>query len=365
MQVKAVLGIFCDNALSALETYQSQLQIEDGTIFFVRLVSTWWKVVNVKRPTTGVRKRDPLQDPITSMDSPQVKILREFLQFLLDWKSPTLTSLSSMTMPGLRLTVTSLINVTQRLLNDTSFSYVLLGKFQSDVIESRFGEYRQLGGARYHVSVSDVFQSETKVRLKQLISRTKTHGPIRIQLSEVNECADDPPFSSQVFNQDIPNDYFYFLSVSDMSKPELETVGYVAGYIQKKNDANCIACGILPKIASKHVENINRGGLTQPSFMLIQHVEFWLQIFKTIVRDRESDFFSNANIRSFLCSLLFKVVQMESSHFHENDESCIKNSIFTFSNIILKDYCMLQNRKISDKKNDLSLKRKLKKLSNQ
>ncbi len=50
-----------------------------------------------------------------------------------------------------------------------SYQYVLLGKFQSDPIESRFGWYRQLAGANYFLSVRQFLEAEKCIRLKSLL----------------------------------------------------------------------------------------------------------------------------------------------------------------------------------------------------
>ena len=46
------------------------------------------------------------------------------------------------------------------LLNSHTLDYVMLGKFQTDNLESRFGQYRQLSGCNYLVSVAEVMQGE-------------------------------------------------------------------------------------------------------------------------------------------------------------------------------------------------------------
>lgn len=47
--------------------------------------------------------------------------------------------------------------------------YILLGKFQTDCLEDRFGKYRQLSGAQYHVSIRQVYESERKLRLQNIL----------------------------------------------------------------------------------------------------------------------------------------------------------------------------------------------------
>ena len=41
--------------------------------------------------------------------------------------------------------------------------YVLSGKFQTDYLEFRFGQYRAMSGTNYNVSVTQLMESEKKV----------------------------------------------------------------------------------------------------------------------------------------------------------------------------------------------------------
>ena len=40
-----------------------------------------------------------------------------------------------------------------------------MGKFQTDSLEARFGQYRRLSGGKYNISLSQVYESEKKLRL--------------------------------------------------------------------------------------------------------------------------------------------------------------------------------------------------------
>ncbi|XP_077553229.1 uncharacterized protein LOC144168002 [Haemaphysalis longicornis] len=54
-------------------------------------------------------------------------------------------------------------------LHEVGFRYVLLGKFQTDPLEARFGRYRQLCGSHYNVSITQVFEAETKIGLQNTL----------------------------------------------------------------------------------------------------------------------------------------------------------------------------------------------------
>lgn len=361
--MKPVIGIFSENTVAALRRYKDDLQIEDGTIFFVELISLWWKIVNVKRTLTDIRKRDPFCAPITSMECQSVNFLKRFASFLDAWSQDGFVSLSDMTMSAMKLTMTSLLNLIQYLLSLPSFQFILLGKFQSDVIESRFGEYRQLGGSRYHVTASCVLQAEKKIRLQYLVSRTKSHGSIHVQLSDLKMIEEDSP-TIDSFQCDIPDSILELL-VCDLSAPEEDTVVFIAGYIQRSLERTCSSCKSVEQRCdpSPYIQEINRGGLIMPSQALLELVDFWLRLFKQITREHESLFFNHATVRSFLCSILLYFTDFEGISLHINSDNCFRRSIFTFANIILKDFINLKNRKHSEKKAQKINERKIKKLS--
>ncbi len=48
-------------------------------------------------------------------------------------------------------------------LEDLEFEYVLLGKFQTDHLEGRFGWYRQLSGGNYYISLRQLMGEPQKV----------------------------------------------------------------------------------------------------------------------------------------------------------------------------------------------------------
>lgn len=76
-------------------------------------------------------------------------------------------------------TCISLFEMTKYILNMLKPQYLLLGKFQTDPLEKRFGCYRQMSGSNYHISLQELLESEKKLRVKNLLRLTKKSG-IRI-----------------------------------------------------------------------------------------------------------------------------------------------------------------------------------------
>ncbi len=64
-----------------------------------------------------------------------------------DWKKAKKLGLSGETFSAWTQTLSASADLSQYLIEKRHFKYVLLGKFQSDPLEGRFGMYRQLNGA--------------------------------------------------------------------------------------------------------------------------------------------------------------------------------------------------------------------------
>ncbi|KAH7970425.1 hypothetical protein HPB49_006728 [Dermacentor silvarum] len=95
--------------------------------------------------------------------------------------------------------------------------YVLLGKFQTDSLEDRFGQYRQLSGANYHVSIRQIYESETKLRLQKVL-----------ELPDIDMLCDVPIISAS----SLLSQFDVTVSDGDIEKKvaQLPDVPYVACY---------------------------------------------------------------------------------------------------------------------------------------
>lgn len=82
-----------------------------------------------------------------------------------------MTLVISLTRPTTHCVNTSLalVQVASYCLKQLGFKYVLLEKFHTDYIEDRFGKYRRLRGAQYHMSIWLVYEAEHKLRLQKIL----------------------------------------------------------------------------------------------------------------------------------------------------------------------------------------------------
>ena len=90
-----------------------------------------------------------------------------------EWDSPKLPNcetfcLSDQTSKALRWTLRCHAALIEDLLND-KYDYVLTSRLQSDALERRYGQYRQMSGGRFLVSLKDVDLSEKILKIKSLL----------------------------------------------------------------------------------------------------------------------------------------------------------------------------------------------------
>nr|XP_054926027.1 uncharacterized protein LOC129384531 [Dermacentor andersoni] len=166
--VKLALKIFNSSTVAvSVATFQHAKE----TSQYVDTILTWWNIINVKTSRKGQRLRDQLQGPIVSSSCPQLDFLERIVQWLDHWGS-----LKHDNGRLIRETHTAFSHTTHALhelaiycLEELHFEYVFLGKFQTDSLEDRFGKYRQLSGANYHVSIRQIYESENKLRLQKVL----------------------------------------------------------------------------------------------------------------------------------------------------------------------------------------------------
>jgi len=163
--VKLALKVFDEKNLAALGEFGSKYNCDvAGTHQFISTIAQLWKLFNVKHPLKGQRLNDPFCEPLTSITDHKLQWLKSIYSWLSNWEGMNAKQrqgvLSRETMFALKHTVLAACNLSEYLLTNLSFCYVLLGKFQTDPLEFRFGQYRQMSGANYHVAVTQIMESE-------------------------------------------------------------------------------------------------------------------------------------------------------------------------------------------------------------
>ena len=119
------------------------------------------KMLNCKSPETYIALNDPDRKPFTSETDSRLNFLEDMgTSFkLMDScsRGKRVKALTGDTANALHQTLLGLVDMTRTLLN-AGFSYVLLGKYQSDRLEGEFGRWRGMCGGNYFVSVEQIQQ---------------------------------------------------------------------------------------------------------------------------------------------------------------------------------------------------------------
>ena len=70
--------------------------------------------------------------------------------------------LTKETFTAIKHTTQAILRVSRYCIEELKMDYILPGKFQTDHLESRFGQYRQLAGGNYNISVRQMYECEKK-----------------------------------------------------------------------------------------------------------------------------------------------------------------------------------------------------------
>ncbi|GFU14695.1 transposable element P transposase [Trichonephila clavipes] len=164
--VKLVLKFFEESNVTALNILKDKLGYPEmfrDTAIFIKYILDFWQIMNIKNQTKGPNLKLKNSVPFSLMEDDRFTFFSKFVQWLDCWKNLKQNEregcLSEETLFALRHTVNTTPELIKYLLTEQNFKYVLTGKFQTDNLEARFGQYRQMSGANYHVTVQEILQA--------------------------------------------------------------------------------------------------------------------------------------------------------------------------------------------------------------
>ncbi|XP_064470198.1 uncharacterized protein LOC135384947 [Ornithodoros turicata] len=343
--VKLALQVFSSFVVEALRQRSDRLENADETAEFVDIIVRWWSVVNVKTPRKGHRLRDPLQQPVTSMTEPQIVFLNSVVEWLDEWQRQNLDSgrLTRETHQAFRLTCYALTEVSRYCLEELGFTYVLLGKFQTDSLEERFGQYRRLSGTQYHISVRQIYESENKLRLQKMMSL-----PLEEEMGEMSNSPadDDQDFDIEITDEDIAS-----------KRDVMAAITYVAGYCAhptlkkltcKPCEENLVLTHRELVIESSMIENLTRGGLKFPQPFVVNSVLYTELVVEKLMSEKHAVRFHAArNQRQLVVNLTQSLLDS-----FEDFDCCVnghapglvlRHILCAATNTVLKNYCSKRN----------------------
>jgi len=277
------------------------------------LILRLWNVLNVKSTNKGRRNRDIMTVRIRFVNDDNVCFLRSLHECLVKWECLQQTlrqcRLSNEMLFALKHTVATFVELINYLFADLRISYMLTGKFQTDCLEFRFSQYRQLSVANYHVSVQQLKESEKKLKVISMLQVVlASHDSVslhefvaRMSVTSNNACDDDTAVLGL-------NDFLSALDLcDDMTESESHVLVFIAGYVGFKVLSR-IACDLCKgelvqtndlksDFAGEDFDywyliSISRGSLKWPTDFLVEVITQVYIVFKTTVAD-ESKFLSN------------------------------------------------------------------------
>ena len=159
--VNLALAIFHDTTIAAIKSYFPSRQDITG---FLSAINVRWKIVNSKQKFYP----DDIANAIRLGDG-KVDFLQVFSKWLENWlKNRSAFRFFKQTMQALIWTLRSQADLLDKLLMD-DHKYILTARLQSDPIERRFSQYRQLNGGHFFVSLREVEISEKNLLCQTLL----------------------------------------------------------------------------------------------------------------------------------------------------------------------------------------------------
>jgi WD40 repeat protein len=191
-----------------------------------------------------------------------------FANWLESWSEISDFCLSKQTSKALITTLRSQSLLIKELLYD-GYDFVLGRRLQSDPLEKRFSQYRQMSGGRFLVSLREVITSERILICRSLLK-------VNVNFWEENLHKENPNVNELINIVSEHETEIFELSLSPESK---EVAFTIAGYVAKKllKRSKCNNCkenmvGDENDDIPEYFQLLSRGGLTVPSVPMAEYV---------------------------------------------------------------------------------------------
>lgn len=382
--VRNALSIFHDTTSAGLEAFVEKDESGDAlsTARFCNLIESIWKFLNIKTLFKGKHKNDPDSVPFMSSSDDRLLRVQSIIDWLYAWESNAFISdgkLSDYTSHALIITLKSLKSFVCTIFDDPKsmgftenikIKFVLPGKWQTDILEKRFGKYRQLNGSIYAMTYAQLCYGEKKLRIKSRIKIGGFKHNIVItdeDDNEIHEFEHGDLFFDVIEFLNSPNTVLDFSEgdVMDQFGGVLYVSGAIAYKIKKRygcvdclsqlvdrensykveTDENC-ACETEEHFDNEKIffDKVNRGRLLKPSIPLYTTIKVVLCFFEMYIRP-----LIGTKVRNPSSAQLRKIINTFINETNQGPvfKSCgnckIKDLQFEIcrilSNIILDNFC--------------------------
>lgn len=273
--VALVMKVIDDRTIAALQRFGATSV--KPTVATLQTMSKWWKLVNVKSIGEAVRFNDKSREAITSSDCEALHALQKFGSQLKDMSSANgskrIARLTVDTRGALWKTTMGLAALSEELITNHGFKYVLLGEFQQDALEGEFGVWRSMSGANYYMTVKDA-DAAFKLRGLKLLAELGALPETSSCSTTCSECATDPP--SEVFDtlDKLGN------HLQSLTNFQISCSVYVAGYLLKQTPELSSDGDLVSPEDAEFVLLVSRGSLIIPTHMITA----WVQLSMTFMQ---------------------------------------------------------------------------------
>ena len=333
-KVSTCLKVFCEKTIAALKSHAELNPNEvNGTVKFIEVILSFWKIVSNKDIKGDERHRDPLKKPISSSDDGNLKILLEIAAMaekMRGKQGSRIKSLTRDTSLALEHTCNGLIELSESLLLSGQ-QYVLLGEFTTDYLEATFGELRQGSGGTYFITVQNALE-KLRIRKTQLLMQINPEGVIDETTGhECEKCHYDLEQSHYDVLENLPD-----LEVHISEQVHMSLV-YISGYVCRTESEEDGDSTLYYEKYGTYMRNMDRGGLKVPNDRCCQWTVFCYIMFETLKdstcrKSLSKIFLLVSEIYDFgmtekqvrrLCNIFFKNICLFSSH-HSGKEGSLK-----------------------------------------
>ena len=145
--VPLALAMFADTTIAATKSYFPKREDMSG---FLEIFNKWWLICNSK----ARYHVNPLGNAIVPGDG-KVAYFRALANWIEEWQTSPAFTLTPQTSFALITTLRAQSLLIEELLSE-DFDYVLVSRLQSDPLERRFSQYRQMSGGRFLVGLREV-----------------------------------------------------------------------------------------------------------------------------------------------------------------------------------------------------------------
>ena len=262
--VDLAIAIFHESTVAASITYFPDRLDMAG---FLKLVLVWWTIANSRQKFTP----NVLSNGVTADDG-KIHFYTRLADWIEEWGKSQHFCLTKATSNAFVLTLRSQAMLMSDLINE-GYTYVLTRRFQSDRLENRFSQYRQMSGGRFLVGLCDVQNSERILACRSLLKAG-------INFWEHNDLTPNK-FESDIMKE--IEKYENEIMDLSLSSNTMEVACTIAGYVAKKilERTGCETCrpfmtGIgdtaTNKDHQKFFNALSRGGYTAPSNEMLDFV---------------------------------------------------------------------------------------------